>query len=396
VVDVAIIDEAHVVFAVVQRWQQSNPDQLFIGLSATPWQKGMAEDWDDLIQPTSIKDLISEGMLCPFRAFAPSHPDLSGVHTIAGDYHEGELAAVMSKPKLIGDIVQTWIDRAKGQKTLVFCVNRAHAREVEREFTEQGVAVAYVDALTLREERTEIIHRLEAGDIHLIVSIGTMTTGVDIPSVTCIVYARPTKSEILYVQSIGRGLRTFPGKTHLTILDHSDTTLRLGTVDMIRHESLLSGVKGKSASEDKEVLLLPKECPQCQMVLAPAISTCPNCGCELRRKSDVQNAPGMLRELGQEEMLPVHSRFGTPTRKWTLQDKIDFHGELRFYGQMKGYKPGWASVQYKERLGEWPDDPWVRNARPVPPTRDALGWIKSRQIAWFEANASERKRFREP
>ena len=77
----------------------------FIGLSATPWTKGLGKRFDDLIRPTSTRELIDLGMLSQFRVYAPSHPDLSGVRTVAGDYREDDLSDAMNKAPLIADVV---------------------------------------------------------------------------------------------------------------------------------------------------------------------------------------------------------------------------------------------------------------------------------------------------
>ena len=111
----------------------------------------------------------------------------------------------------------------------------------------RGLAAAYVDDETPREEREAIKDQLRAGEIKVIVSIGVMTTGVDIPEIGGIVLARPTKSEMLFVQIIGRGLRTAPGKADCLILDHSDTTLRLGFPTDIHHDRLDIGERHKAA-----------------------------------------------------------------------------------------------------------------------------------------------------
>ena len=73
----------------------------FVGLSATPWTKGLGKHYDDLIVATTTAELIDKGFLSPFRVFAPAHPDLSGVKVVAGDYHEGQLSEAMSKPVLV-------------------------------------------------------------------------------------------------------------------------------------------------------------------------------------------------------------------------------------------------------------------------------------------------------
>ena len=98
-----IVDECHVNFAFYDKWfnDPAWAKVPIIGLSATPWAKGMGKRWHHLIVGTTTADLIDRGVLSTFKVFAPSHPDLSGVKTIAGDYEVGGLSAVMSQPKLV-------------------------------------------------------------------------------------------------------------------------------------------------------------------------------------------------------------------------------------------------------------------------------------------------------
>jgi DNA repair protein RadD len=107
--DVVLIDECHRWFDFYPKWMrdprwQSKP---FIGLSATPWTRGLGRYFDDLIIAATTQDLISEGYLSPFRVFAPSHPDLTRVRTVAGDYDEGDLSDVMNDALLVADVVDT-------------------------------------------------------------------------------------------------------------------------------------------------------------------------------------------------------------------------------------------------------------------------------------------------
>ncbi len=115
--DLVFIDEAHTLFNFYADWM-TRPEWLatpFIGLSATPWTKGLGKLYQELIIAATSQDLIGQGYLSNFRVFAPSHPDLSGVHTVAGDYHEGELGVVMNKQPLVADIVQTWLKHGRGR-----------------------------------------------------------------------------------------------------------------------------------------------------------------------------------------------------------------------------------------------------------------------------------------
>lgn len=174
--NIVVIDEVHWRFDVYDRWMDApeSADKLFVGLSATPWSKGLGQRWNNLIKPTSLERLIAEGYSSPFRVFAPSIPDLSEVHTLAGDYHEGELGDAMSKPKLVADIVETWLAKGERRPTLCFCVNRAHAQKVHDLFQQNGVKSAYIDAFTPREDREAIGRAMKAGEIEVACNIGTL------------------------------------------------------------------------------------------------------------------------------------------------------------------------------------------------------------------------------
>lgn len=196
-VDFVVVDECHIRFKVYSDWMAARPDVKFIGLSATPWSRGLGKQFDDLLKPVSLSWLIENGYLSKFRVFAPSKPDLTGVRTVKGDWHEGDLEQVMGKPALVADVVETWLLRADYRPTLCFAVNRKHARLLHEQFTACGVRSEYVDADTPREEREAIGKRLAAGDVHVVVNIGTLTTGIDW-DVRCLILARPTKSESLF------------------------------------------------------------------------------------------------------------------------------------------------------------------------------------------------------
>ena len=178
------------------------------------------------------------------------------MRTVAGDYHEGDLGDAMNKQPLVADIVETWLKHGVGRPTLCFAVNRAHAQHIADRFAEHGVRAGYVDCFTPANERTDIRNKFASGEYQIVCNVGVLTLGVDW-DVRCIILARPTKSEMLYVQIIGRGLRTVEGKDHCLILDHSDTTLRLGFVTEIHHDELDDGKTRKSHKRDG--IKLPKE-----------------------------------------------------------------------------------------------------------------------------------------
>ena len=140
--EVVIIDEAHRLFKFTCDWmaREDWAKVPFIGLSATPWTRGLGKHFDDLIVAATTADLIEQGYLAPFKAFAPAHPDLSGVRTVAGDYHEGDLSEAMDKPTLTADVVETWRKLGEDRPTFVFAVDRAHAAHLQQDFEDAGIS----------------------------------------------------------------------------------------------------------------------------------------------------------------------------------------------------------------------------------------------------------------
>ena len=90
------------------------PGIPFIGLSATPWARGLGKYYDDLIVAATTARADPGWLFVAFVAFAPSEPDLAGVRTVAGDFHEAQLAEAMDRAVVVGDVVETWLKRGEG------------------------------------------------------------------------------------------------------------------------------------------------------------------------------------------------------------------------------------------------------------------------------------------
>jgi DNA repair protein RadD len=383
-VSFVIVDEAHLRFEAIDRWMTECPDKIFVALSATPWSRGMGDFWDDLIIPTSIAELIELGDLSKFRVFAPTHPDLSGVKIIAGDYHEGQLSEKMSGAKIVADVVTTWLDKGDDQPTLCFAVDRGHAQALHEQFASVGVTSAYVDANTDREERARIIGQFQAGEVKVICSIGTMTTGVDVDC-RCIIMARPTKSEILFVQCIGRGLRPAAGKELCTILDHSDNHLRLGMVTDIHHDTLRTSngdAERKEKREAERETPKPFECPKCTRLIPYKSLTCEGCGWVSRRPNKVQVQDGELRELGAS---------GPRMKREPALARLAREGEQAIYSQLLGMqgtkKDGWVGFKFEKIFGHKRTRNLLREA--IAPSNALMSWVRSENIAWARSRDNQ-------
>lgn len=376
--DVVVIDEAHRWFSVIERWMGDPLCERipFIGLSATPWTRGLGKFYDDLLIPATTKELIDEGYLSPFEVYGPSSPDLSGVRTVAGDFHEGQLADRMDQPQLVADVVSTWCKLGQNRPTFVFAVNRSHAKHLADTFEATGVPTGYIDAYTSIDDRNSVRDAFHTGDIKVVCNVGCLTTGVDW-DVRCIVLARPTKSEILFVQMVGRGLRTAPGKVDCLILDHSDTHARLGFVTDIHHETLDMGrpkERGKPAEKKEK---LPKVCPSCSFLKPVGMHECPACGFTPDHRQDVETAEG--------ELVAIKGK----KRKFTQADKTRWWSEILGYCHEKDKERNFGLAVYREKFDEWPSNKW--GTSPVKAGEEVRRYIKSRNIAWAKRRKKERE-----
>lgn len=371
-----IVDECHLRAKVIEKLMRERQDVFFIGLSATPWAKGMGLLWQDMVTPCTILDLIDGGFLSQFRAFAPDIPDMSGVKITKGDYSEAGSAEVMEGTALMASVVDTWLEKGENRPTLLFAVNCAHAAQLHAAFERAGVAAAYVDAYTDVVERQFIERQFRAGEVKIACSVRTLTTGVDWP-VSCIIDAAPTKSRMLHVQKIGRGLRVNEGTEDLLILDHAGNSLRLGLVTDISQSTLDKTKPGeKQKPEGKEKL--PKECANCAALHTGL--TCPFCGHERKPVAGVETVDGELIEL-----TPAKPK----SEQASKEEKQAFYSKALWMADNRGYKPGWAANLYKKKMGCWPRG---LSETPSEPDQSFLNYEKSQRIAWAKRKAKEADR----
>jgi superfamily II DNA or RNA helicase len=312
----------------------------FVGLSATPFTRGLGKYFSNLVVGATATELIENGYLVPSRVFAPTDPDLSTVKTVAGDYQQTQLGEAMNKPTLVADIVSTWQRLGENRQTLAFATNIVHSKTIAAEFQAAGIEAVHIDAYTDSQERQQAIARFKAGEIKILTSVGVLTTGFDAPRVQCLIFARPTKSLALHIQQWGRGIRVDQGKTDCLVLDHAGNTQRLGFVTDPLPDRLDMGEKKPRKQERKEPV--PSVCPSCSYVKPAKTHVCPACGFAPERQNDVHIVDGELTEIKPSKT------------KYNHEQKQAFYSQLLYIQQQNNYKHGWVSHTYKERIGVWP------------------------------------------
>lgn len=278
-----VFDEAHHVVA--GKWQkliEAFPRAYIIGLTATPQRadgKGLADDFDVMVKGPTVRELTDDGFLVPATVFAPPlDVDLKGLATRFGDYAQGALAERMDKPQIIGDTVQHYRRIAHGTRAIAFCVSVDHSRHVAREFAAAGYRAAHVDGSMDVRERDGLIAAFGRGDIEVLTNCDLVSEGFDVPALETAILLRPTKSLGLYLQQVGRALRTMPGKSRALILDHAGNVLRHGMPDQHREWTLKGDplAKGRSQAEREQEIEVIR-CPACFAAHLP-MPRCPGCG----------------------------------------------------------------------------------------------------------------------
>lgn len=210
--DVIIIDEVHFGYEkkMLNKIMEYNPNARIIGLSATPFDENgyPFKGFDVIINDYDLVYMIKNKYLVPLRSFILVKPDLSNVDIIAGDYEINQLSEAVSKNAVIMEIVATskpYIE--KSIKTIVFAVDINHAELLKTAFQNEGFTTEALHSKS-EEDDNEVIEKFKRGYIKVLVSVLKLTTGFDVPETDLAIIARPTKSQNLYKQMVGRVLRT--------------------------------------------------------------------------------------------------------------------------------------------------------------------------------------------
>ena len=386
-VDVIVIDEAHGVPGSkdYRRLLRDNPNAVVLGLTATPWAKGMGRDDPDLGGPlfqnsviaAQYSELLQDGHLVDCDVYAPGLPDMQGVKVVRNqfgeqDYADTDVGKAMNKPKLVGDIVSHWMRLAQGTPTVVFACDIKHSMAIVEAFQRAGVAAEHIDCYCDDDERQDILRRVDSGETTIISCAALLAEGWDQPSIRTMILARPTKSQIRYVQMVGRILRPAPGKTKALLLDHSGTVHSLGYPTSDR-DYTLDGHKPvqKQAKEDEQ--RHPQPCVKCGWLEPEMPNPCPNCGHEKKAKSR-----HVVAEAGELEQVK--------RSKVSMQDKQKFYSEVLAYAQQRQRSSGWVAHTYRKRYGVWPRG---MADHPLPPSQETLGYIRHLNIAYARRKERE-------
>jgi superfamily II DNA or RNA helicase len=200
---------------------------LLLGVTATPVRSdevSLADIFEKVVYVYPIRKAITEGYLVDIRGYRV-HTDtsLAGVSKSSGDYSPKELSERVDTPLRNGQIVDAWRSHGDGRKSVVFCADINHARDMAGAFRDSGYSAEAVWGDD--PERSEKIARHRSGTTNVLCVCGLLLEGYDDPTIEAIVLARPTQSPVLFSQCIGRGTRLAPNKKDLIVIDVVDGTI---------------------------------------------------------------------------------------------------------------------------------------------------------------------------
>jgi hypothetical protein len=199
-----------------------------LGFTATTARgdgKGLDTVFERIVYSVALPDLIASGYLARLRGFRIStSADLTRLSSTGLDFREDELSEAVDIEERNALVARSIQELARDRRTIAFCVTVNHARNLCRSLNVLGVPAGIVHGAMPSAERARALAAFRAGRTQVLCNVAVLTEGFDDPGVSCIAMARPTRSEGLYAQCVGRGTRLHPGKEDCLILDFVDVS----------------------------------------------------------------------------------------------------------------------------------------------------------------------------
>jgi superfamily II DNA or RNA helicase len=351
-----------------------------VGLSATPFSKGLGLTYSNLINATTMHELVEQGTLVPMRVLSCTTVDMRGAETSGGEWTEN--AAAERGMEIVGDVVNEWLEHAAGDKTIGFGPTIAYCIELRDKFLAAGVRAEVFTSDTKADEREALLAEYAKPDskIRVLLSVEALAKGFDVPDVACILDIRPLRKSLsTAIQMWGRGARSHPGKDHFKLLDFSGNIIRFKEdfedIYFNGLDALDAGEKlDKAIRRDDDEKEPAKGCPKCGS--KPFNKRCMACGFEIIKPSLVESVPGEMVEImiGKRKL---------------ADDSRHLYEQMCAYARGNSApekQAGRAAHLYKDIMGTYPPKSWRFESTPSAPiTAAVLNKIKQKNIAYSKA-----------
>lgn len=270
VFDYLIIDEFH--HAAARSYQQlikRLEPKFLLGLTATPFRSDRQDIAElcgqNVLVNFELRNGIDSGILSPYHYFGCfDDVDYSNIRHNGFRYDIKDLERSLIIPQRDAAIITKWKELAIDKPTLAFCCSHKHARRVVESFQDNGIPASVYLSDTNKERRHMLIEGFQSGDIKVLCVVDIMNEGVDLPFIECLLFLRPTESQRVFYQQLGRGLRRYTGKSHCVVVDFIGNFKN--AYKIVDYQGLLplayeeSGLSLSRARDNKDIFNLPLGC----------------------------------------------------------------------------------------------------------------------------------------
>lgn len=352
-----------------------------VGLTATPFRGNgvwLTDGADPLFTGVAhtarIPDLIDDGFLAPMVRpvdALQTRIDTSDIKLTSDDYNLGQLSARVDDylDQIVSETLTLAADR---RKWIAFTPTVENAGHLADKLTDAGIRTAVVCGGTPKAEREALIQQFRAGELRCLVTVLALATGFDVPDIDCIIWARPTRSPVLYVQGAGRGMRIATGKDNCLWLDYSDTTERLGPIDAI---------KGRKKSRKQDRVAPTKVCDDCGERCSAGARRCPSCDFEFL----ISETPHEARMASNAAILTSQIQvklvdYDITNVKYSIHRKLGSPDSLRvdYYSGLNRVASEWVCFEHSGWARAKAESWWKRRMpyeAPPASIADIMSWL---------------------
>lgn len=344
-----ITDETHHSLAsTYQKIYTYYSDVPRLGFTATPWRlngKGLHDVYDAMVLGPKIDWLIENHYLAPYKYYSVKLVDDTKLQkSSTGDYTNKSMDDAVGKT-IFGDVVKTYQTKTPNQQAIVYAHSVDYSKAVAQAFRDEGISAAHADAKTPAAERDRIMSDFKSGQLKVLCNVDLISEGFNVPDCSVVIMLRPTESLVLFIQQSMRSMRYKPGK-QATIIDHVANYARFGLPDDDRSWTLSDRPKKHKKKSDAMPI---RTCEFCFAVIPASSTVCPVCGKAIERSQfemDQDNSVELEEIHGKLDIKTEYNsvRYGRmkPEEAETVED-------LYGIAKARGYKPGWAWFQAKNR-----------------------------------------------
>ncbi len=296
---------------------------------------GLGEVNDILVEGKSVRWLIENNYLSPYKCYAPKLIDDAVLKTTKGEYSATSIDLAFQDKKIYGDVIKYYRLLSENKQAIVYCHSIKQSQFIASVFNKNGITAEHIDGTTASKVRDKIIQDFRDMKITILCNVDLIGEGFNVPDCETVILLRPTQSLSLHIQQSMRSMRYKPNKQAI-IIDHVGNTHRHGLPDMERTWSLKK--KDKKRTKKQNTISL-KTCACCYQVYSSKLKQCIHCGHipETQVKElEVDSTAELM------EVKPFKIVYKTAEDCKTLY-------ELQQLAKLKGYKSGWAWHQAKLR-----------------------------------------------